>query len=442
MSDRTVHRSWGRLPTKGSSRIVNLNWRHDELPSDSLGQGGLLCHGNGRSYGDSCLNDEGTLLLTRGLDRIIDFDPATGLLECESGLLLQELIELMLPQGWFPPVVPGTQLITIGGAVANDIHGKNHHLASSFGSHIRSLELVRSNGSRLQCSPSEHAELFRATIGGLGLTGFISSVRLQLKSVSGGDIDQEMIPFSNLAEFFTANEDSEKRFEHTVAWVDCAAPASSLGRGILICGNHAEGESTHKARGRSLISVPFTPPISLVNGPSLRLFNELYRQKQTMGSRRTRIHHQPFFFPLDSVRNWNRIYGPRGFYQYQMVIPPESSEAAIGEILHQIKLSGTGSFLAVLKRFGNQEAPGLLSFCRPGTTLALDFPNRGERTTALLDRLDQITLDAGGAVYCAKDARMSGPSFRTYYPQWQELENLRDPAFSSNFWRRVTESPS
>ena len=419
---------------------MKLAWRDAGLPPEALEGTSCLCHGNGRSYGDSCLNHDGTLLDTRGLDRIIEFDPATGILECESGLLLRELIRLMLPQGWFPPVVPGTQLITIGGAVANDIHGKNHHLDGSFGNHILSFELVRSDGTISTCSPTENKSLFRATIGGLGLTGLITRVRIQLKSVDGGDIDQELIPFSDLGDFFRLTGEAEARFEHSVAWIDCAASDAHLGRGILICGNHAEGESSRHSKGPGLKSVPFTPPVSLVNGMSLRLFNGLYHRRQKKSAGRTRINHQPFFFPLDGVKHWNRIYGPRGFFQYQSVIPPEAAEPAIREMLERISRSGNGSFLAVLKRFGNQPAPGLMSFSRSGTTLALDFPNLGSRTTTLLEQLDHVTQAAGGAVYCAKDARMSGSSFRNYYPQWQELEALRDPAFSSSFWRRVTES--
>lgn len=438
--EKASYRSWGRYPAGRSDRVIPLAWRDEPLPA--LEHSSCLAHGNGRSYGDSCLNDGATLLGTRGLDRICDFDPATGDFECEPGLLLEDLLELMLPHGWFAPVVPGTRYVTIGGAVANDIHGKNHHLLGSFGAHVRSLELLRSDGSRLRCSPTEHADLFRATIGGLGLTGLITRVRMRLKPVRSGDIEQETTPFGGLQEFFELCRETEERFEHTVAWIDCLASGRSLGRGVMICGNHADDESTRRPPRGVLRSVPAAPPFSLVNGLSIRTFNALFYRRHALASGRSRVHHRTFFFPLDGIRNWNRIYGRRGFMQYQCVVPPDAGPEAIGDMLRLIARRRTGSFLAVLKRFGTHERRGLLSFARPGVTLALDFPNRGERTLALLEELDGITRACRGAVYCAKDARMSPESFRAYYPEWAELEALRDPAFDSSFWRRVTESSS
>ena len=442
VADQKRYRSWGRLPGGESHRVLPITWRDDELPDEALSDSSCLCYGNGRSYGDSCLNDDATLMSTRGLDRIIRFDVTTGDFECESGLLLQDLLKITIPDGWFSPVVPGTQYVTIGGAVANDIHGKNHHLAGSFGSHVRSLELLRSDGSRVTCSDLENPELFRTTIGGLGLTGMITKVRLQLKRVSGSFIEQEKHVFRNLTEFFSLTGQIEARFEHAVAWVDCLSKGRSLGRGIMMCGNHARGASGREPGSGLFRSVPFTPPFSLINGLSIRAFNECFFQKNSLSSGGSLIHYRPFFFPLDGISGWNRIYGSNGFHQYQCVIPNHCAESSLTEILKRIGRSRTGSFLAVLKRFGTKPPAGLLSFARPGVTLALDFSNHGARTLELLEDLDRITRESGGAVYCAKDARMSPESFQKYYPQWRELERLRDPAFNSTFWRRVTEITS
>ncbi len=442
MTDQGRYGSWGGLPEAPSKRVLQIGWRDDRLPDDALSDSSCLCHGNGRSYGDSCLNDGATLMSTRGLDRVIAFNVSTGDFECEPGLLIKELLDLTVPYGWFSPVVPGTQFVTIGGAVANDIHGKNHHLAGSFGAHVRSFELLRSDGTRITCSQHENSELFRATIGGLGLTGLITRVRFRLKRVPGAFIEQEKHVFKNLSGFFAFTEAFENGFEHTVAWIDCLSSGRALGRGIMMCGNHAAGESSRQIQGGVLRSVPFTPPFSLVNGFSIRAFNEVFFQKNVLAAGASRIHHRPFFFPLDGVRDWNRIYGRRGFHQYQCVIPHAVAESAIGDMLKRIGRSRAGSFLAVLKRMGAQDAAGLLSFGRPGVTLALDFSNHGARTLELLEDLDRITRSSGGVVYCAKDARMSPESFQAYYPQWRELERLRDPAFNSTFWRRVTKAPS
>ncbi len=442
MTEEPRYGSWGGLQEGRSRRELRLAWRDDRLPEEALSDSSCLCHGNGRSYGDSCLNDGATLMSTRGMDRVIDFDPATGAFECEPGLLIKELLEITVPHGWFSPVVPGTQFVTIGGAVANDIHGKNHHLAGSFGSHVLSFELLRSDGSRLTCSESENPELFRGTIGGLGLTGLITRIRFRLKHVPGAHIEQEKHVFRNLSQFFEMTEELENRFEHTVAWIDCLSKGRSLGRGIMMCGNHASGSSLKAPRAGLLRSVPLTPPFTLVNAPMIRAFNEVYFQKNALSAGSSLIHHRPFFFPLDGVENWNRIYGRRGFHQYQCVIPHGAAEDAIGDMLKRIRRSRAGSFLAVLKRMGSQKPAGILSFSRPGVTLALDFSNHGAPTLELLEDLDRITRSSGGVVYCAKDARMSPESFQSYYPQWRELERLRDPAFNSSFWRRVTKDLS
>lgn len=429
--------SWGRYPKVTQQHLLALDNRHAAFPEL---QGYALPRGNGRSYGDSCLNDGGTLLLARGLDRFLSFDPATGLLECEAGVLLSDILDLVTPQGWFLPVTPGTKFITVGGAIANDVHGKNHHRVGSFGHHLDGFELLRSDGTRRWCSLAEHPEWFAATIGGLGLTGLISRVRLQLRRVAGPWMATESMRFRHLAEFFALSSTSEGEHEYTVAWIDCVARGSALGRGIFSRSNHAPAHPERRPPAPTRrLSVPFTPPLSLINSLSLRAFNFAYFHKQPSDIVRSTTHYDPFFYPLDGVGNWNRIYGPRGFLQYQCVVPPGDAEITIGKLMTLISGSGTGSFLAVLKQFGTRPSLGMLSFSRPGTTLALDFPNTGPATFTLLDRLDEIVGAAGGAVYPAKDARMSSPHFKQYFPQWRAFGPFVDPALSSSFWRRVME---
>jgi FAD/FMN-containing dehydrogenase len=430
----TAPGSWGRYPFSRPRHI--LPCRDARMPALPAEPQSCLPFGNGRSYGDVCLNDDGVLLLTRGLDRFIAFDPATGVLRAEAGTLLSEILALTVPRGWFLSVTPGTQFVTLGGAIANDVHGKNHHLAGSFGCRVRAFELLRSDGERLTCTPERNADWFRATVGGLGLTGLITWVEIQLQRIANPWIVAENRRFASLEEFLTLNAEYEARYPYTVSWIDCAARGRALGRGIYLAGMHAPpGLMKPPPPERRALTVPFAPPVSLVNNLSVRWFNRLYYHLPRPA--RGLTPYQPFFYPLDNLREWNRLYGQRGFFQYQCVIPPAEAHAALREMLARIAASGQGSMLAVLKRFGEKASGGLLSFPRPGFTLALDFPHLGPRTLALLESLDEVTCQAGGAVYPAKDARMSGDSFRRYFPQWAEFSRFIDPRFSSSFWRRV-----
>lgn len=434
MRPREGFQSWGRYPRARHS-VYRLRDRNAALP---CGRYPMLAYGNGRSYGDSCLNDGGLLLAMRGLDRFIDFDPASGVLRCEAGVLLADILQLAVPQGWFLPVTPGTRFVTVGGAIANDVHGKNHHRAGTFGRHVRQFELLRSDGTRRRCTPGENADWFGATIGGLGLTGVIVWAEFSLRRIPGPMIDLETLRFDRLDDFFALSRVSDRDYEYTVAWIDCLARGRSLGRGRFMRANHtlALGKRPANTPARRP-GLPFTPPRSLVNGFSLRPFNGLY-YRRGHARQRSAVHYQPFFYPLDAIPGWNRMYGPHGFMQYQCVVPPPAAADAIREILERISASGTGSFLSVLKCFGDVVSPGWLSFPRPGVTLALDFPNRGVATHRLLDDLDQVVEAVGGAVYPAKDARMSAYSFQHYFPQWERLLDYVDPGFSSGFWRRVT----
>ena len=435
---RSIGQSWGRYP-RVEQRIIPVLDRNGALPLPSDG-GTVLAHGNGRSYGDSCLNPGATLLTSRGLDRFIDFDPATGIVRGEAGVTLADILDIALPRGWFLPVTPGTRYVTVGGAIGNDVHGKNHHQAGTFCHHVRCIELLRSDGSRQQLTPADSSGLFAATAGGLGLTGFITWVELQLRRVPGPWIETESIRFDNLDEFFELSRDSAEGFEYTVAWIDCLAKGANLGRGHFLRGDHAPGDAqaaTPSSAPRR--SMPLVPPVSLVNRMTLRPFNTLYYWRQPARHVRHISHYQSYFYPLDGINHWNRMYGPRGFLQHQCVLPPATARDATAALLAEIARSGRGSFLAVLKEFGDRPSPGMLSFPRPGTTLALDFPNDGPDLLKMLDRLDRIVSDAGGAVYPAKDARMSGALFRQAYPAWEAFSRFIDPRFSSGFWRRVME---
>lgn len=427
-------RSWNRLPAVGHRHVLDVRTRNDRLP---LPPGDETCipFGNGRSYGDVCLNPGATVLRTRALDHLIAFDRARGRVTCEGGVLLADLLELVVPQGWFPAATPGTRFVTVGGCVANDVHGKNHHGTGSFGNHVHSFELLRSDGQRLTCSAEHNADWFAATIGGLGLTGLITQVTFDLLPVSNPFMITQGYRFATLDEFWRLNARAEREWPYTVAWIDCTRHS---GRGILFAGQHAPPQPELPPWKDHHRNVPVDLPFSCINSLSLRAFNEVYyRQKLPRGRHLT--HYVPYFYPLDAVKNWNRIYGARGFYQYQCVLPPQVSAEGIADMMRQIADSGMGSFLAVLKTFGSCPARGLLSFPRPGATLALDFPNLGEKTLRLLNRLDSIVASAGGALYAAKDARMSGAMFRRGFPQWEKMLPFIDPRFSSGFWRRVNE---
>lgn len=430
----TIGQSWGRYPA-AQHHIVPMVDVRQPLPKFD---GTALPYGNGRSYGDSCQNPDGTLLYTRGLDRFIAFDPIEGVLRCETGITLAEILDLVVPQGWFLAVTPGTRYVTIGGAIANDVHGKNHHRAGSFGHHINRFELLRSDGERIECIPGDPRGLFKATVGGLGLTGMVTWAELQLKRIPGPWIETESIRFDRLSDFFVLSQESSVSHEYTVAWIDCLARGKSLGRGHFLRGGHASCLSELRpTASSSKLAIPMMPPVSLVNKLTLRPFNFLYYHRQRQRRQRMTVHYEPYFYPLDGVRNWNRMYGPRGFLQHQCVLPPASARDAVAELLQEIGRCRSGSFLAVLKEFGNLPSLGMLSFPRPGTTLALDFPNTGPEVFALLDRLDLIVDAAGGAVYPAKDARMSGAHFRKAFPAWERFQVHIDPRFSSGFWRRV-----
>jgi FAD/FMN-containing dehydrogenase len=430
--------SWGRYPA--APQVAHAcSWLSDvAVLRDRViaAHGSTLPYGNGRSYGDSCLAASDQVLHMRTLNRFIEVDWQQGTVLAEAGVTLAEILAIAIPQGWFLSVTPGTQFVTLGGAIANDVHGKNHHLRGTFGNHVRRFGLLRNGEELLTCAPSDHPELYAATLGGLGLTGVITWAEIQLIPIRASQIDSSVVRFDNLAEFFTLSAELDHQHEYSVAWIDCLAKGAEAGRGVFIVGDHARYGALDLDE-RSKLQVPLTPPFSLINNLSLRAFNEAYWRVHPAVRTRTRSSYQPFFYPLDRLLHWNRVYGRKGFQQYQCVVPDAVAEVAMGELLGAIAESGQGSFLAVLKRCGDIASPGLLSFPLPGTSLALDFPQKTD-LAPLFARLDAIVCEAGGRLYPAKDAHMSGSDFRQAYPAWEQLEALRDPSLMSRFWKRVT----
>jgi len=432
----TRFESWGRYP-QYRARVVPIGWQQD-IPSMLSGLNcKALAVGMGRSYGDSCLLNGGTLLAMTGMNRVLAFDQATGSLTAEAGLTLGEILEFAVPRGYFLPVTPGTKYVTLGGAIANDIHGKNHHVAGTFGNHITMFELVRSDGSRRLCSPTENPEWFSATIGGLGLTGVIAWAQLRLRPIVSRMIDYVGVQFHGIDEFLALAEEN-KHIEYTVSWVDCASTGKNFARGIFMLGEHSQVPNALEPSSKPRLAFPFDAPGFALNHNTVSLFNAAYFQNQGKPRIEQLKDYEQFFYPLDKVLCWNRLYGKRGLVQFQYAIPWASAREGTIAILKEIAKSGLASFLAVLKAFGDVVSPGMMSFPQPGVTLALDFPIKPNATFPLVKRLADMTLDYGGRLNPSKDATMTAAQFQSFFPRWEELSGFRDPALNSSFWERVT----
>ena len=432
-------RSWGFCPPTQQTSIVPL-WRPAECPC-SLGGESLLAFGNGRSYGDSCINSVGTLIDTKALNKIIEFDSHKGVLRAEPGLRLHDILNVIVPKGWFLPVTPGTSQITLGGAIANDVHGKNHHGDGTFGRYVTRFRLLRSNGEVCECNGTQNTELFAATIGGLGLTGLISDISLKLMPIASSYMNVRYDTFTGIQEFLELSAERKHTHQYTVAWLDCISSGSSFARGVFLSANHADKscEDIEIKSETKRHTFPINLPSRLLNRYSIGVFNALYYRlhKRLNGSER-REHYSKYFYPLDSVGCWNRIYGSNGFHQSQFVLPIEEI-GTMERILRVIVESGMGSFLAVLKEFGSVSSPGLLSFPRPGLCLALDFADRGGATRELIAQINRQVINAGGAVYPAKDRLMTAHTFQESFPQLDDFKKMVDPNFNSDFWSRVNE---
>lgn len=425
---------WGRYPQVPAK--VARPERYREL-ADWANEPSLA-RGMGRAYGDAAISANGVTVLTTRLNRLLAFDAATGLLRAEAGVTLDDILQVSLHQGWFLPVTPGTRYVSLGGAVAADVHGKNHHHVGSFSAFVRELVLFTATGP-VTCSATQAPEVFWATVGGMGMTGLIGEVTLQLKRIASGDMQVQHLPARDLETSLALMGSTEHDDEYTVAWIDCLASGPRLGRSVFMRAHHVDGAPAQPPQPARL-GLPVNLPALLLNPLSVKAFNTAYYHvmKRSMAPFRSDL--TPYFYPLDGIRDWHRLYGKPGFVQYQFVLPDASAAAGLRRVLERLTRAGNASFLAVLKRFG-EAGPGLLSFPMAGYTLALDLPLRRD-TLPLLDLLDAIVLDHGGRVYLAKDARMSASSLARMYPQldaWREIRARLDPQgrFLSTLGRRL-----
>ncbi len=436
---------WGNFPivdsklTSLSSFLKELSKKSDEK-TETREQAKAIPRGMGRSYGDSSLSD--TVVSTLQHNCILDFDSNNGVVTVESGVVLSELLEIIIPKGWFMPATPGTRYVTIGGMVASDVHGKNHHCDGSFGRHIKQLTLLTGDGEKLLCSSTDNSELFYATIGGMGLTGIILEITFSLLAIDTAYIRQESIRVKNIHEAMEVFEASED-WTYSVAWIDCIAKGDSLGRSIIMRGEHAATSELDIQQSKKPLqltpkkkrSVPFNFPSFALNPISIKLFNNLYYRKVPAGTTKEIIDYNTFFYPLDALLNWNRIYGKAGFVQYQFVLPKETSKEVMPEILKHIADAGSGSFLAVLKLFGKEDK-GLLSFPREGYTLALDFPATSA-TFTLLNKLDEIVHQAEGRIYLTKDSRLQARWMKSGYEHLSTFQKVRQQNDKNNLFRSL-----
>lgn len=379
----------------------------------------LIARGMGRSYGDSA--NASKVLQTSYCDHFVEFDEKTGRLTAEAGIILREILKVIVPSGWFLPVTPGTSYVTLGGAIASDVHGKNHHIAGTFGQHVQSISMVLGKGEVVTASQVENADLFHATCGGMGLTGVIISATIQLIPIRSSLINQKSIKADCIEAACEAFEDNSSS-TYSVAWIDCLAKGKSLGRSVLMLGEHAESGGL-EIDIKDPIYVPFNTPSALLNSVTMKTFNGAYWHK-TKHNQTQIVPLMPYFYPLDAIGTWNKLYGRNGFVQYQFVLPKAAGAAGMRNILRKISESGTGSFLAVLKMFGVQNQ-NLLSFPIEGYTLALDFKMNSE-TGVLIKELDVMVVDLGGRIYLTKDALMSEQTFKITYPQWENFEKIRE----------------
>ena len=443
---------WGRYPVieaqcarpQDRGELLEMFEREASSQGDEP-QGRFLAHGMGRSYGDAALLTRGGVVLTAGLGKMLNFDETRGVLTCEAGVTLEEILDTFVPRGYFVPVAPGTRYVSVGGAIGCNIHGKNHHVDGCFGDHVERMEVLLASGEVVMCSREEREDLFWATIGGMGLTGVILSAAVRLMPVQSEAIDLETIRVENLEEFFAISDESLD-YTHVVSWIDTVASGKRLGRGVFMRGRHAGEGVKVEASGVDRLAQAIG---KLANGKSfhsdrllnrftVRAFNEAYFRKERRGRTQSVVHYKPFFFPLDAVPDWNYIYGPRGFLQYQFVVPERE---AVREALTMVASSKEAAFLAVLKEFGDRDHGGL-SFPQRGFTLAMDFPNTGAPLLKLCERLDALVLEAKGRVYLGKDARLPGEHLEAMYPdleRWREVKRRYDPErrFTSDLARRL-----
>ncbi len=428
---------WGRFP-RSRSAVCRPERIREAVPP---GTGGVLPRGLGRSYGDAAMLEGGTVILLERLDRFLSFDSETGVLRAEAGASLAEVLDTFLPRGWFPPVTPGTKHVTLGGCMAADVHGKNHHRRGAFGAHVDEIEIVLADRSRRRCSPTQDADLFWATVGGMGLTGIITEVTLRLSPVESAHVVAEHRKADGVEEIYALLEDPAWDDETSIAWVDVASTGVRFGRGIVMRGHHAAKRELPtrvkdplRRRVPPVIALPFDLPSGLLRRRAIATFNEIYHRLQARKREAFLTGIDPYFYPLDVVGCWNRVYGRSGFTQYQCVLPISRSREGIPRLLEEIRKAGCFSTLAVLKRFGESD-PAPLSFPMAGYTIALDFPLADPAVLPLLDRLDALVLEHAGRVYLAKDARLRPETFRGMYPRLEEFLRAKRAVDPENRFR-------
>ncbi|MDQ0476405.1 FAD-binding oxidoreductase [Chryseobacterium sp. MDT2-18] len=424
--------NWGNFP------VVEKEMKSEDSPAKIKeyvrDNHDIIARGNGRCYGDAALSEN--IFSTKRLNKFISFDRLNGIIECESGVLLSDVLEVIVPQGYFLFVTPGTKFITVGGAIASDVHGKNHHAEGCFSEYVIEFSLMNEKEEILNCSRSENPGKFWATIGGMGLTGIILSAKFKLKNIESSYIRQESIKAENLDEIFKLFDESES-WTYNVAWIDCLQKDKNLGRSVMMRGEHAFKhelpkklqDNPLKLKKISSPSVPFYFPNFVLNRLTVKFFNFLYYSKQKKKDVKNFVHYERFFYPLDIVSDWNRIYGKKGFIQYQLVIPKERGKEGMKKILETIAKSGNGSFLAVLKLFGKDQPEAYNSFPMEGYTLALDF-KVNSKLKKLVAQLDDIVEEFGGRIYLTKDS-MSKSSLTNY------LQNVQNPKFVSMQQKRI-----
>lgn len=436
---------WGRYPAEECAvfrpekrRTVAEVLRSDQQPH-------YIARGLGRSYGDTAVNGGGGVVSTVRLNRMLAFDDDTGVVECEAGVGLSEILEVFLPRGWFLPVTPGTKFVTVGGAIANDVHGKNHHRDGTFSAHVLMLTLLTPGGETMECSPELEPEVFWATVGGIGLTGVILTAKVRLQRVESAYMKVDYRRLKNIQETLDTIRETDADYQYSVAWVDCLAKGKSLGRSVLMLGEHAVPDALPAgtqdpfgARARKKPGVPFDFPGIVLNPLSIKAFNAMFYATHPSSDGKI-IDYDTYFYPLDAIHNWNRIYGKRGFTQYQATFPTGREEGLVN-LLDRLSAASCASFLAVLKRFGPQ-GPGLLSYPFEGYTLTLDIPIR-EGLLAFLADCDRLVLEYEGRLYLAKDMCMNAEAFAAMYPRVGEFRKVRhklDPqgVLSSRMARRL-----
>lgn len=435
---------WGRYPVTVSA--VDEPASVDEIVLPKAGS--VIARGQGRSYGDSAISSQGVVLKTGRMRRILNFEESTGILTADAGVTIGDILNAFVPRGWFPIVTPGTKHVSLGGAVAADVHGKNHHRDGSIGQHIVELKLLMADGGKRTCAPDRDSDLFWASLGGMGLTGIITQVAVKLIPIETSYVVAENFQAPNLESALAWLGDDAHDDHYTVAWIDCLSRGRNLGRSIVMRGHHARaaelprGKPAHLAHtSNSRLTMPFDLPSFALSPLSVAMFNSLYYAVQGAKRGPFLCGYEKFFFPLDGIAHWNRMYGRRGFVQYQIAIPAAGAEAGIALVLDRLTRARMASFLTTLKRFGPGNAAPL-SFPEAGYTLALDLPMSGPEVLTLLDALDESVLRFGGRVYLAKDARLAPERLRAMYPHldtWLKIKSTHDPKgrFSSDQSRRL-----